>query len=204
MHDTGLVPASTHGWQFAPAPADTDWTQPQFDDRAWPADATPFVDDSAMDQIISTLAGFQARGPLAFRRAFLVPAETFQGDARLQLELAASDDQARVWINGMELKIDEKPRQGKRKYNFGPARDFVKLGENQLAVWVNRPAQATGQMLFGLRLDAEREADSAAVEIKLVTSKAVVCDLCSALPTGPACVRACPHDAALRLNAVRA
>ncbi len=31
--------------------------------------------------------------------------------------------------------------------------------------------------------------------------RAVVCDQCSTLPTGPACVYACPHDAALRVNA---
>ncbi|MGD9688923.1 MAG: cyclic nucleotide-binding domain-containing protein [Phycisphaerales bacterium] len=31
--------------------------------------------------------------------------------------------------------------------------------------------------------------------------KAVVCDQCSSLPQGPACVYACPHDAAFRVNA---
>ncbi len=31
--------------------------------------------------------------------------------------------------------------------------------------------------------------------------KAVVCDQCASLPQGPACVYACPHDAALRVNA---
>ena len=37
---------------------------------------------------------------------------------------------------------------------------------------------------------------------KLVTHRAVVCDLCSSLPgRTPACVHACPHDAALRVDA---
>ena len=31
--------------------------------------------------------------------------------------------------------------------------------------------------------------------------KAVVCDQCSSLPQGPACVYSCPHDAAFRVNA---
>jgi Fe-S-cluster-containing hydrogenase component 2 len=37
--------------------------------------------------------------------------------------------------------------------------------------------------------------------VKEVTHRAVVCDLCSSLATGPACVYACPHDAAIRVNA---
>ncbi|MFM9957411.1 MAG: cyclic nucleotide-binding domain-containing protein [Phycisphaerales bacterium] len=37
-------------------------------------------------------------------------------------------------------------------------------------------------------------------EVTEVTDRAVVCDQCSELPTGPACVYACPHDAALRVN----
>lgn len=39
-------------------------------------------------------------------------------------------------------------------------------------------------------------------EIKTITEQAVVCDLCSSLPSQqPSCVYACPHDAAMRVNA---
>ena len=39
-------------------------------------------------------------------------------------------------------------------------------------------------------------------EIKSITEQAVVCDLCSSLPSqSPSCVYACPHDAAIRVNA---
>ncbi|MBL0921062.1 MAG: cyclic nucleotide-binding domain-containing protein [Phycisphaerales bacterium] len=38
-------------------------------------------------------------------------------------------------------------------------------------------------------------------EVVEVTERAVVCDQCSSLPTGPACVYACPHDAAVRVDA---
>jgi len=211
MHDTGLVPAAAHGWRYAPAPslsppgrgqgeglrADEAWTKLGFDDRAWPTDATPFTDDALLEQGLSRLPGFAPRGPVAFRRSVRIAA----ADAYFQLELVAPSDQARVWLNGVELRTAEKPRQGKRKYGFGPAEKLVAPGANVLAVLVPRPPEATGQTLFTLRLDAERDADNAAVQIKLVTSRAVVCDLCSSLPTGPACVTACPHEAAMRINA---
>jgi CRP-like cAMP-binding protein/Fe-S-cluster-containing hydrogenase component 2 len=38
-------------------------------------------------------------------------------------------------------------------------------------------------------------------DVVSVTDRAVVCDQCASLPTGPACVYACPHDAASRVNA---
>lgn len=47
-----------------------------------------------------------------------------------------------------------------------------------------------------------RQALGAEAEIKSITEQAVVCDLCSSLPSQqPSCVYACPHDAARRVNA---
>ena len=47
-----------------------------------------------------------------------------------------------------------------------------------------------------------RAALGAEAEIKSITEQAVVCDLCSSLPSqSPSCVYACPHDAAMRVNA---
>jgi Fe-S-cluster-containing hydrogenase component 2 len=203
MHDTGLVPAATHGWHFAPAPADDAWTKRGFNDVAWKEDATPFFDDLVLDQGLASWPDYKPRSTVAFRRIFQIAKADFRKASRLQLELTAPSDQARVWLNGVALRTEEKPRQGKLKYEFGPAREYVKPGDNVVAVLVPRGPQATGQVLFSLRLDAEREADSATVEIKLVTSRAVVCDLCSNLSTGPACVTACPHEAAMRVDAVR-
>jgi Fe-S-cluster-containing hydrogenase component 2/CRP-like cAMP-binding protein len=202
MHDIGLVPEASRGWRFAAAPPDEAWTQPRFNDGAWLVGTAPFDDDVTFAQELGHLAGHAPRGPVAFRRRFSLAAAEYLQDASFQLELVAPDDKARVWLNGKELRTEEKIRQGKRKYHFGPAQQFFRQGDNVLAVLVPRPARATGQIFFSVRLDAERDADSPAVEIKLVTARAVVCDLCSGLSTGPACVNACPHDAAMRVNAV--
>ena len=75
-----------------------------------------------------------------------------------------------------------------------------------------KPPTKQGEVLFQLRLDevkkpkdlpAEVE-ESVAQEVveKLVKLRAVVCDLCSTLPgRKAACVQACPHDAAMRVDA---
>jgi Fe-S-cluster-containing hydrogenase component 2 len=203
MHDVGLLAESVRGWRFAPAPADESWTRPGFDARAWAEGATPFEDDVVLEETLARLPGHAPRGPVAFRHTFPLLAADFAGEAALVLELAAPDDTARVWLNGKELAAEDKMRQGKRKYRLAPARESVRAGDNLLAVLVPRLRQpALGKTLFSVRLDTEREADSPTVEIKLVTQRAVVCDLCSSLPTGPACVRACPHDAAMRVNVV--
>ncbi len=50
--------------------------------------------------------------------------------------------------------------------------------------------------------DRARMVLGAGSEIRSIIEQAVVCDLCSALPSQqPSCVYACPHDAALRVNA---
>ena len=50
--------------------------------------------------------------------------------------------------------------------------------------------------------DRARAVLEAGSEIRSIVEQAVVCDLCSSLPSQqPSCVYACPHDAALRVNA---
>jgi ferredoxin len=126
----------------------------------------------------------------------------------------------RVWLNGEELTADDKPKRGRREYtlpqplvvNGSATEKKVRLrrGANVLAAQVTPTANAT-EMLLQARLDPVRRPDlpegvdeRVAEEIteKQVTHHAVVCDLCSQqYGQVPACVNACPHDAALRVNA---
>jgi Fe-S-cluster-containing hydrogenase component 2 len=63
------------------------------------------------------------------------------------------------------------------------------------------------EVLLELRLDEVHTPHiplglSGDISEKQVTERAVVCDLCSAqYGQRPACVTACPHDAAMRVNA---
>lgn len=58
------------------------------------------------------------------------------------------------------------------------------------------PLEALGEHVAA---HAKRVAETG--EVVEVTERAIVCDQCTSLPTGPACVYACPHDAAMRVNA---
>ena len=50
--------------------------------------------------------------------------------------------------------------------------------------------------------DRARTALEEGTEVRTIIEQAVVCDLCSSLPSQqPACVYSCPHDAAMRVNA---
>lgn len=62
--------------------------------------------------------------------------------------------------------------------------------------------QMHGLEEFGEQVTEEFARIAEGGQVVAVTDRAVVCDQCSSLPTGPACVYACPHDAAIRVDAV--
>ena len=154
-----------------------------------------------------------------------------KGEGKFKVELMSLGSNVRVWVNGLELVLDDRVKRGRHEYTVPPlakekaakpvaggpppevksASDYFRPGRNVLAVEVV-PTCKPGETLLQLRLDpVKRPADlpetveeSVAEEVveKLVTHKAVVCDLCATV-TGkePACVHACPHDAAMRVDA---
>src|SRR5262249_58037173 len=116
-----------------------------------------------------------------------------------------------VWLNGKEvtplLAADAKESARRsadvRQGNLPPG-DVGGKG-NVLAVSV-RPQGKAGGLLFDAGLYVARVPRAPglppdAYEPTLIRQRAVVCDLCGTLPSGPACVSACPHEATQRFDA---
>ena len=78
--------------------------------------------------------------------------------------------------------------------------EAMRRGANVLAIAVGPPTVFNATVL-DVRIDALAP-DSEEVEEKLVTERAVVCDQCESLSgKRHACVYACPHEAAIRIDA---
>jgi Fe-S-cluster-containing hydrogenase component 2/CRP-like cAMP-binding protein len=226
MHDLGLVPEAARGWRWLPASvraAQGDWVSPGYRDTAWVAGGTPFHWARYLHEQLRDLLGGQATTsdllaqPINFRYPLTLKPGLLQPDSRYKLEVVSLGSSVKVWLNGRELELDDKAKRGRHEYTVPPpgtkqpATEFLRPGVNVIASQV-MPTCNNGEVLFQLRLDLikrptdlpEQVEASVAEEVseKLVTHRAVVCDLCSTLPDKlPACVHACPHDAAMRVDA---
>ncbi len=228
MHDLGIIPEKARGWRYLPAaavPGDK-WRQPGFHDAAWLTGEGPFYHDRTFqEELAARRPKKPATLPLGleqavnFRYKFELPRELFRDNVQLKLEVVSQAATVTVALNGQELTPDDKPKRGRREFSLetkpaanGTPAPSPRAGRNVLAVQVTPPTNST-DVLFQARLDEVRRPkvpeaagvdENIAEEIteKVVTQRAVVCDLCSSSPGKvPACVHACPHDAALRVNA---
>jgi ferredoxin len=188
--------------------------QSNFADHEWGLGDAPFINNRSLrDQLgaFDQLKGGDSKDRgICFRLEFRVNDFLFQPDTQFKLELTSADPAAVVWVNGQEVPAATKPKKtGVRDHLLPlkePASQPLRPGRNVLAIKVT-PPQSTEIPLLELRLDAINKPKGAAeakdeVEEKVVEERAVVCDLCSSLPGQvPACVNACPHDAAMRVDA---
>lgn len=147
---------------------------------------------------------------------FDVPADLLKGDHVFDLSLVGPDPAAVVVINGREIPTPEryKNNTNSRAFPMGDAKDVLKAKGNRILVRMS-PAKEFTKEVFDLRLDATPKPEEIKVakgsqfeiveySIKTVESRAVVCDMCSdSWRQVPACVNACPHDAAMRVDARR-
>jgi Fe-S-cluster-containing hydrogenase component 2/CRP-like cAMP-binding protein len=232
MHDQGVITERSRGWEFTTASAATPfkWMTQASGAGTWLPGVAPFYLDRDMRDHLGVLQGnrWAADEPVLFRYPFTLTAADLSTEGRtsherkqierLKLIVTSHGAEVTVWIDGQQL-ADCKPKQGRREYELPvsvPAEGskppfLMQRGSHILAVRVKAPVPL-GKELMMAGLYAERRPDlpegAAPAEIaeevteKLVTQRAVVCDLCSTLPgQSPACVRACPHDAAIRVNA---
>jgi CRP-like cAMP-binding protein len=221
MHDLGVVPENARGWRYLPAEAVSGdrWKTAGYQDAAWLVGDAPFRLDRALLDDVSSRRPTRAPVPepaVCFRYEFHLAKDQVPGP-EFKMEVVSQATTVTVWLNGQEMQPDDKPKRGRREFTLAtkPATDAAKkspllAGANVLAVQVSANSPPA-EVLLQARLDEVRRPDVSkgvdeeiADEIteKLVTQRAVVCDLCTTL-TGqkPACVQACPHDAAMRVNA---
>jgi Fe-S-cluster-containing dehydrogenase component len=210
MHDVGVIPERGPGWRFLPAQAvkSEGWYRPRFRDRNWRPATAPFRWDlmfhAALDAGSASSFGAALEQPICFRHDFQVPPNKRRKDVWLRLLVICQGANVEVWMNGHAVTLEQDDKQKRRgEYEAKVPNEWIHLHKQNLIAARVHPPVSYDQTILSLRLDAVPELEEAATaELKIVTELAVVCDLCSSLPSKePACVAQCPHDAAFRFDA---
>jgi Fe-S-cluster-containing hydrogenase component 2 len=212
MHDLGLIAETSSAWRIEPAPAVRNgaWHQPKQRDANWCEAAAPFSWNLDLQSKLvgrsPSIGAAQLAEPVYFRHAFDVPADR-RAASTFKLSLASKGSSVEVWVNGRAIAFEQDAKQKKKgEYEAVLPLDIVKSGGNVVAVCVHPPVEEN-DLVLSLRLDmfpnlVEAPPGVEAAELKAVTQRAVVCDLCSTLADQePACVAQCPHNAAFRVDA---
>ncbi len=217
MHDLGIVPESAAGWRIAPESAveEQNWWEPHFSTSSWASIDAPFY---WSPDLAATLAksSRSARNWLTTDR--LIEGICLRYDFRLQVgvknklgfavECTTKVGQVKVWFNGQTSQLEK----GCGRVDLNQ----VKTGRNTLCVLLSPADKASplpydspflrvwmGALPEVTEMTRQFVADLQNASFKLQAARAVVCDLCSDLPgQQPACVRECPHTAAMRIDAL--
>ncbi len=207
MHDQGIIPEGLGDWIWV--------TKNEMGKETTEKLRTPLVNGLEFSlRKASPVSLVPHTGALTLKRAFEVDQGVLSQARLFRVSLTCPNAPSAVWINGKELLIDPNwgYKQGRREYVLNKRDNLVRSGTNQIVATV----EGTGkdlEVLFDLRMDVVYEAEfpqgvqatpaeSMDVSEKLIRQIAVVCDLCSGQwGQHPACINACPHDAAIRIMA---
>jgi Fe-S-cluster-containing hydrogenase component 2 len=211
MHDLGLIPQRAFGWEVTPLAANSRWPSAGALTASWAS--SPFQWDVALQGLLAprdTTSSATLTSALGFRYEFHVSGDDLRSENQHEIAVVTQAASAAVWLNGtqLELACEEKQRRGENKkltYSGHVPRSYLRRGRNLLAVRIEPPI-APGDVALDVRIlpaagQIQTGPAQTTAEIRQVSELAVVCDLCSSLPTGPACVTMCPHDAAFRIDA---
>jgi Fe-S-cluster-containing hydrogenase component 2 len=211
MHDLGIIPEAGSRWRVVPADdlVGNAWQQSAYRDAGWAEGVAPFAPDRAFRDLLAERGLRRSSRSFAFRHGFTLTGATPHAPQDLRLEVVSAGEVC-VWVNGRECLQAEKTRGGRHVYVVEAHAFGLRPGPNTVAARVTlAPDSHTGkEPLFQARLDA-LPSDESSEETnwgpggRPVTRRAAVCNLCSDQPGGPACVTACPHDAAVRVDARR-
>ena len=207
MHDAAVIPAGAPGWLWIDdlnVAGDNRWTEPAYRDSTWRTAPTPFCWGIDLQQSIMSTAA-RKKSPTAVGRLFFryrFPFDAGRGaTSKYRLMATSQGTGLEIYLNGQLLELTQDAPQKKRgEYAATVSGGAFQRGENLLAASV-KPLHEFNATVLDMRLD-ELAPESEEVEEKLVTEQAVVCDQCSSLSGNRhACVDACPHEAALRIDA---
>jgi hypothetical protein len=204
MQDTAVIRSPAPGWHWTSSGDATDgWRQSKYRESGWHSGVTPFHWGIAMQQAVLGNGSWNPSDThsIRFRHRFELNSSDLERDTCHELTVRAPGDGLQVYLNGRQLELTQDAPQKKRsEFAAEVSSGLLQRGANVLAILVQPPAEFNA-LLLDVRLDRLAEESAEFVE-KLVTERAVVCDQCSNLPGNrAACVYACPHDAALRVDA---
>ncbi len=199
MHDESLIPAGAPGWRWLRSAAEPagHWFAAGSLARNWLTGTCPF--EAGIESALAFSSGTD--GDYYFRFEFEVDPSRLRAERTWQLLASTKGKGLKVYLDGEQLTLEQDAPQAKRgEYMAHLPRTRIGRGKHVVAARVAAPVPL-GNTIFNLRLDliaGEQEE----IEEKLVTERAVVCDQCSSLSGNRhACVYACPHEAAMRVDA---
>ncbi len=216
MHDIGLVPERAPGWQIAPVGEgeSPSWCQKTGSLPNAIVAESPFLWSPDLAEALAARSGDGAAWrtarrwlePVGFRLDFQCDGQ-WRSRLGFSLEAETKTGRAEAWLNGEPIPLE----RGSAKV----ATANLRRGHNVLCVRLSPAEKGTelvaGGQILRVWLGALPEVGELTrqfvenleeANFKLQASRAVVCDLCSSLPSRtPACVHECPHAAAMRVDA---